>query len=298
MRRTPIALVVACSVVLLASSAHAQQPAPKPPTSEADRLFEEALSLLDAGKYDEACAKFDASHRVDPAPGTLLSLGDCYAKAGKTASAWRSFREAAEFARRIGDPERTRVATERGAAIEPSLAKLTIVVEKSGAAVTVRRSGTVVEPTLWGVPVPLDPASYTIEATAPGRQPWSSTVELREGQKTVTVPALPLPAPAVAAPPTTQPEQRPFFTTRKTVATGVGAVGLIAIGVGSFLGLGASSKWNDARSRFIDGEPLRCSDPAAADEARSAGSQADVATVTVTVGLVALGAAVVLWLTD
>jgi len=39
---------------------------------------------------------------TDPRPGRLLALGDCYEKAGATASAWATFREAKSLARQAG----------------------------------------------------------------------------------------------------------------------------------------------------------------------------------------------------
>ena len=94
-------------LLLAATAAHAQpapepQPAPAeaPPTeapepSPATIAFQEGRALLEAGKYQEACDKFDASIKDDPdATGTLLNLGLCNEKIGKTATALVWFRKA------------------------------------------------------------------------------------------------------------------------------------------------------------------------------------------------------------
>ena len=41
-------------------------------------------------------------YRLDPGAGTLLNLGDCYEKSGRTASGWAAFREAVAVAHRTG----------------------------------------------------------------------------------------------------------------------------------------------------------------------------------------------------
>lgn len=269
------------------------------PVSEADRLFDEGLTLLDAGKFDEACAKLEASHKVEPAPGTLLALGDCQAKAGRAASAVRTFKEASEFARRIGDAKRAQAAMDRALALGPRVSYLKIEVTPSDAAVTVRRDGAVVEPSLYGVPVPLDPSVYSLEATASGRVDWRSKVELKEpGTVAITVPALALVPTIKPPPPTTPNEERPAMGTRRKVALGLGALGIVGLGVGGFFGIRAASDWSAAKETCAGDGDLRCTDPVGLEHARDAQRAADVSTVVSIVGVVAVGAAVVLWLTD
>ena len=82
-----LVLVVSC----WAMSARAQ-------ATGADVLFDQGRKLYTAGKYEEAAEKFRESQRLDPAPGTLLNLAECYVKLGKTASGWSTFREAAALA--------------------------------------------------------------------------------------------------------------------------------------------------------------------------------------------------------
>ena len=68
----------------------------------AEALFQEARQLMKTGAYAEACPKLFDSNRLDTAVGTLLYLGECYEKSGKTASAWTTFLAAAESAHRTG----------------------------------------------------------------------------------------------------------------------------------------------------------------------------------------------------
>src|SRR5262249_32964060 len=68
----------------------------------AESLFREARRLVDAGRYAQACEKFSASQKLDPAVGTLLNLGLCYEKIGRTAAAWATYHEASAAAKATG----------------------------------------------------------------------------------------------------------------------------------------------------------------------------------------------------
>ena len=63
-------------------------------------LFNEGRELLTAGRYAEACPKFEAARKLYASAGILLNLGDCYERLGRTASAWTEFGEAVSLARR------------------------------------------------------------------------------------------------------------------------------------------------------------------------------------------------------
>ncbi len=54
-------------------------------TSEA--LFRKGVDDMTAGRFETACPAISESLRLDPRPGTLFALAECYAKAGKPASA-------------------------------------------------------------------------------------------------------------------------------------------------------------------------------------------------------------------
>src|SRR5687768_10663170 len=62
----------------------------------AAKLFKQGRDLIEAGKIDEACARFQQSLKLDPtAIGTKLNLADCLERKGKLADAYRLFDEAA-----------------------------------------------------------------------------------------------------------------------------------------------------------------------------------------------------------
>ncbi|HEY3237410.1 MAG TPA: hypothetical protein VGJ84_22005 [Polyangiaceae bacterium] len=140
----------------LSTPAQAQSAGDK---AAAEALFDEGRKLMQEGKLEPACRKFEASQRLDPAPGTLLNEADCWEKLGRTASAWVSFREAAALARNAGDTKRASAATQRAAALEPKLARLKITVPdavRSTSGLTVKRDGEKVDAALWDSPIPVD----------------------------------------------------------------------------------------------------------------------------------------------
>ncbi len=84
--------------------------------------------MLEAGDIPAACTKFEASETLQNDLGTLLHLGDCYERAGRTASAWHTFLEAQAVALDKKDPEREQVASARVAALQPKLIRVVFVV--------------------------------------------------------------------------------------------------------------------------------------------------------------------------
>src|SRR6266850_8060072 len=94
----------------------------------AEALFGDGRKLMAQGNFRDACPKFAASLKLDPAVGAMLNLADCYEKNQQTASAWAQFREVSSAARAAGSKEREDLARQRAAALEPKLSRLTIIV--------------------------------------------------------------------------------------------------------------------------------------------------------------------------
>jgi hypothetical protein len=191
--RRGLTLFATLACTLVGSMSRADEDTTPEQKAAAQALFEQARSLVEQDRFAEACPKLAESERLDPGIGTLLWLADCYENVGQTASAWASFKEAAAGAALKHD-NRERVARERAARLESKLSRLTINVA-AGAAVDgfqVHRDGMLVGTAEWGLPLPLDPGTHTVTATAPKRQSWSSTVQVAAGQvpEAITIPAL------------------------------------------------------------------------------------------------------------
>ncbi|HMJ10468.1 MAG TPA: hypothetical protein VK524_03625, partial [Polyangiaceae bacterium] len=163
MKHVGAALLLVCA--LASNSAGAQS---STDAVLAETLYRQGRELMAAGKAAEACPKFAESHRLDPATGTQLNLASCYEAVGKLASAWLAYTEAAVTARRDGRVDRVRFAEERIALLEPKLSRLTINVSPGAdaAGLEVRLNGALLGAASRGVPSPVDPGTYRIEATA------------------------------------------------------------------------------------------------------------------------------------
>ncbi len=311
--------------VLGASTQASAQPADK---AAAEALFVEARQLASEGKYEQACPKFAESQQLDPATGTLLNLADCYEQAGKTASAWMTWIEAASEAKARGQTDRERMARQRSTALQPRLVYLTIDVPESSQVdgMSVTRNGEPVREALWGTSVPVDPDRYTVAASAPGHKSWQVDVAVTPGQSPaeITVPPLqpdaadttpgsPVPAPTptptstsqpaspaaappppaaapmTAAPPQTDQPHR--GSAQKTAGWILGGVGVVGIGVGSYFGVQTYSK-NDDSMQYCTTDTL-CTQEGAdlRDEAKTSGN---ISTVSFGVGAAALVTGVVL----
>lgn len=281
----------------------------------AETLFREATTLIQEGKYAEACPKLEASHRADPAGGTVLLLAICYEQTGRTASAWLRFNEARAMARADRRQDREARATEHLAALEPRLSFVTVVVvgserELPGFAVEV--DGAPLPLVDTSASFPLDPGEHVVRATAEGRREWAGSVVVAgEGERLrVEIPPLlelPPPgppgagdrAPVAPAPPSgpsivdRRPERTPG-TTQRRLSLGVGLVGLAATGAGAYFGVVALDRREESEKLCPE---LACTDAHGAALNAEAFTNADRANVLIGGGVGLLVAATVLHVT-
>jgi hypothetical protein len=310
--------VALSSVALLASLSFTRagnaQPTHDPAAAEA--AFVEARALLAQGKVAEACPKLELSYTLDPALGTLLNLGDCLERTGRTASAWVRYREAASMAVQQNQREREAIARARASALEPRLCRLVVRAE-ARANLEVSRDGVPVATAAIGLAVPVDPGSHLIEAKAPDVVPFSKRVDVAAPTKdgacpvtTVDIPTLegervqntlvakptptPTPRPIDLTPDPAPPTPSSRWALPHTLAVVAAAGGVVAVGVGTVFALGASSTKNDA-----DG---KCTPAGCTAEGKNlltdAGHKADAATVTFVIGGALLATGAVLWITS
>ena len=298
------ALLLALSGITVCAPAWAE------PT-EADRaasrtLFTRAREAMDAKKLDEACPAFVESQRMWPTASGALNIGNCEEQRGNLASAYGAFSDAAGMARRAGDKAREEEGTQRASLLKPQLSMLTVDVAAANRieGLLVKRDDREAGPGQWGIAVPVDPGEHTVEASAPGRTAWKTTVrvEPKPGTTLVDVPALAL-APVLP----TRPEastpgageaatQGSAWNTQKTAALAVGGAGVVGIALGAIFGVKALGKKSDSEANCQPDDPTRCNATGVAlrEEEKSAGT---ISTISFIAGGVALAGGVVLFVT-
>jgi hypothetical protein len=277
----------------------------------AQSLFDDAKALMNAGRVAEACPKLEESQRLEPRSGTLINLASCYEQAGRLASAWSKYLEAASAAKNAGNSEREAVARERAAALAPRIPKLVVEVsvELQGVpGLEIWRDRVFVGKPQWGAALPADAGEHEITASAPGREPFRAKVDIVGEGQTTTVKVVGLaelnssPAPVVAraperveAPRPTKPAPAPSrgFGTMRVAALVAGGVGLVGVGVGSAFGI-ASKGHRDEAQKYCEGPA--CTDARGVTEGNAAQRDGNVATALMVVGGIGLAAGATLWL--
>jgi hypothetical protein len=163
--------------LFVAAHAHAQGSSASDQTL-AQTLFDQAVTLMDQGRYSEACPKLAESQHLDPGGGTLLNLGLCRQNEGKLASAWAAYNDALSQAIKDGRKEREDNARVHVKDLEGKVAKLAIDVEPSRrvTGLEVRLDGTSIRQVAWGEWLPIDRGEHALVATAPGRREYRTTV--------------------------------------------------------------------------------------------------------------------------
>lgn len=278
--------------LLLASRPALAQPAGDDRRTEAEALFVEGRRLMTEGRTAQACGKFAESQRLDPGVGTLLNLARCYARTGKTASAWSAYREAAGQARATGQTEREVAARAEADRLAPTLARFTLTLSDAAArqSLSVSVDGQPWPPALVGVETPVDPGPHTLVAAGPGLRSLTTHFDATPGRTTgVELRALDTaPRPAVARP---APPVDPWRWTH-TAAVSMVAVGVAATVTGAVWGVKASSTYD--RSAPYCGGGNQC-EPAGLELREDAFDRARLATVAFSAGAAALVSAAVLW---
>jgi hypothetical protein len=323
--------LLACAACTLAP-VRARAEAGAAQKAAAESLFDDALKAMKSGRYADACPKLEESERIDPGIGTLLYLGECYEKTGRSASAWATFREAASSAQAKGEAERARIAAGRADRLQAGLSKLTISVAPESAQLSglrVTRDNVSVEGSLFGVAIPVDPGKYHVVANADGYDAFQTDLEVgaNADAKSLQIPALkPAPKTAVAAAGTpdaaagalgsgvngaalgvapnggaspstndTGPAYVKHDRTR-TAAYVTGALGIVGLGVGSYFGVRAISKNNNAETYCPSGN--RCDAQQGVDLTEQARHAAVASNIALVIGAALVVTGVVLYLSS
>lgn len=312
--RTFLLLCVLCSRSALAeSNADARR---------ADVLFDQGFELLEAKRFDEACAVLEESLKLERAVGTLLNLGRCYEALRRPASAFLLYRTAAEESEKAGDLRRAQLARQRRDAVDRAAPRVLLIFPENEPSLRIKIDGNSYDRALIN-DLRLDPGIHGLEVTREEAEPPSIAkilVPERSAESPTTTFVIVLPArqeaTRSAATPVARlddspaesplaPEQKPSRPARlePAAAQGGGAarvlawsgvtLGLATLAAGVTLGTVAIMNADAS-----DCENLECS-AAGLDDRQRAKEQLDVAYgMGIAGGLVAVGSAAFLLLSQ
>ncbi|WP_437689887.1 hypothetical protein [Sorangium sp. So ce176] len=299
--RLALASIVLASAALLAPAGAAAQGAGDP--TLAQTLFEEGRRLMEAKSYAEACPKLAESQRLRPGTGTLLNLALCNEALGRTATAWGQFKEALFASKKEGNAAREAFAQEHISALEPRLSRIQLNAEGTPG-LLIRVDGHDIPAAALGTPIPIDPGSHEVEATAQGYSVWSTTVQVGDSAdlRTIAIPKLqPAPPEKVAAPAGPAAGGAPGGAGGgeglRTAGFVIGGAGAAVLGVGAVFGILAAGQASDAEKDQALCPSKQCT-PRGREEINAAETKALVSTIGIGVGVAALGAGAILVLTS
>jgi len=284
------------------------------PSATAEALFRNGLQEMEAGRYEAACPSIAESYRLDARPGTLFTLAECEAKAGRIASAVAHYGDYVAVFSRMPEDQRQRqrgreaIARQQMDALRPNVPQMIVMLPKDAPVGTsVRMDSIELGTPSLGMSLPVDPGEHRLTVQVPGLPPRSTTVTIGVGETQrveLEVPEAPPPAqpprpeppPATAPPMRTERDERSREPSdqgesRRVVAYVLGGLALEGLAVGTVTGILAWQKKDDVERECPD---AYCSADGM-DAADAGTTYATVSTVSFGIGLAALAGAWIAW---
>jgi hypothetical protein len=291
----PLAFAGLLVCLLRSPASMAQTPASG---TDAEQRFRRGQSLFQAGRVAEACREFEESQRLEPALGTLLNMANCHERLERLLLAMREFQEAASSAHSAGITDVESFARERASALAREIPSLEVRVDRATApaGLSVRLESALIAPPEWGIPRPVEPGRYRIEASAPGRVSFQKELILARGagRLIVQIPNLLEAAPATESDTSSDTTSELRFGPRRVAAMVAGGVGVAGVVTGAIFGLRSMSKHDDAEEYCKSG---RCTDRRGVELSDQALSAGNVSTIAFAIGAAGLASGAVLWFT-
>ncbi len=278
------------ALVLLATAprfALAQPAAPDP-------VFDEARTLLQAGKFAEACTKFQTTWETKATPGKAFNLSVCEEKQDHLVRAARWMTEG--LAMLAPTDDRRPGAVERREGLEKRTPRLTVVlVDPSLATTEVTIDGTRID---LGVRTPIDIGKHRIVAKLAGHDDGLVELTLVEAEvKQVSVQAGPV---TNAAAPLTGPIQpQPLAPVAPAPSGGgegqrIAGISLMAVGGASLVGFGVMAGLVSAKHSAFKSSK----DPKEQNDLANAGKKLEIGEgVLLGLGIVAAGVGITVFAT-
>ncbi|MFO0567056.1 MAG: hypothetical protein U0263_15415 [Polyangiaceae bacterium] len=279
-----------CLVLALAAVTTRPVVAKPAPAAEAKQSDKAGQKLERQKKWQEAKVAYEKSLELDEKPDVRLRLAAVESKLGHLL-------EAAEHVKRVLDAPKLAFMTRAKAknlkkSLEKRTPKLTLDLPP-GFSGTVSIDGKDIASGELGSPILVNPGNRQVRAESKGSKPFEENVELAEkDQKTLSVRLEELPK-AEAARPVKPPQAEKSSGGSKTLAYVSLGVGVVGLGVGTYMGLKAKSTKSDIDQQCKNGV---CSE-SQRDLYDRGKTQANISTAGFIVGGVGIGLGTVLLLT-
>lgn len=260
--------------------------------ARADDFFRKGREEQDRGNCNKALEHFRESHALKPGRGTLLNMGLCEKKLGQLAKALMHLEEL--LPQLPSGDDRRQIVRDALAEIKPKVPYLRIVLRAdspAGTIVTYDKAELV--PTMIGTDMPVDPGKHVVVVEAPGLPDRKYDIVMEEGKKqTLQVePGVKGGEASDIKTNTAESASNP----KRTAGFVVGGVGIASLITGVITGGMAASAYGDAEKACPSHKG--CS-PQAIDTANSGRTLSVVNTVTLALGVVAVGVSIPLILTS
>jgi len=277
--------------------------------ARAERLFDEGVEDMLAGRFEQGCPRIAQSQKEDPKPGTVFTLAECYARWGRTNSAATQYELYLELVKQLpaqqqaAHSERVTVARQEYEKLAADIPEFVLVwpgAPPRDATVTV--DGEEIDQETLGRARHVDPGEHMVAVSYADGSQSSRKVSIALGQSLRVILPTPRTENPVPTPPEIPPDTEPSKpgSSQRTWAYIVGAVGATGLLVGAGSGIFVLQQ-----KRIIDSncepdpdspERQRCSGKglSAAQDAKIAGT---VSTIGFAVGAIGIGVAIPLLLT-
>ena len=309
MKRT-LALALLFSTALGAPHALAA-PEAKPSAAEAkankvalDKAraqFQQGLALETAGDWAGALDLFQQVAQVKLTPQVRFHVGLCEEHLGRLSAALGDYELAAHEADEAKVAEVSAQVASRRDELRARIPQLTIARGRGGEYATVSLDGVTLGSSSIGLKLPVDPGPHSVEARAPGYQPFRASIDLAErDSKKIEVTLEPVPTPQVGSDPTAPSGPSgaidtgsPSTSPLPYIVGGAGVASLAAGGVFFLLRQSAIHSLDD-QCTLPPGRTCPESAQSTFDHGRTYNA---LMNVTLGVGVVGVGVGTALWLT-
>lgn len=301
-RARAAAALVLVTTILPASfpvSAWAQAKAGTPSKKDleaAKKAFFEGIDFEEKKDWAKALDRFEAVAKVRMTPQVRFHIALCKENLGLLIEAVHDFELAENDAKAEKVETVAKEAPDHAAAIKPKIPKLVFKVPADVEGLAVTLDGSPIDPK-GGEEMLVNPGKHKVEATAEKRHPFAYEVTLEIGEtKTVAIKVPPLteeaPPPKDDEPPPPPPPPSKKIPTTALVVGGIGVVALAGAGFFAYKRSGLKDELDAACGSDLHACPA--DKQSAIDSGKTYTTMTNVFLV---VGVVAVGAGVVLWVT-